>query len=66
MQEKQFGHSAVTSAGTPPFICWEVCVRSLKTCLSIFWRLHAPGTAKIGRNHGVIAMSLLLTRITLA
>ena len=25
MQEKQFGHSAVTSAGTPPFVCWEVC-----------------------------------------
>ena len=25
MQEKQYGHSAVTSAGTPPFICWEVC-----------------------------------------
>ena len=29
MQEKQFGHSTVTSAGTPPFICWEVCAGSL-------------------------------------
>ena len=29
MQEKQFGHSAVTSAGTPPFICWEVRAGSL-------------------------------------
>ena len=26
MQEKQYGHSAVTSAGTPPFICWEVYI----------------------------------------
>ena len=28
MQEKQYGHSAVTSAGTPPFICWEVYTAS--------------------------------------
>ena len=51
MQEKQYGHSAVTSAGTPPLICWEVHTAStiplyegkmqaLTGCMNDYTRFH--------------------------